>query len=284
MLEAYVTCIHAQGKRFEVAAMIPPRTYSTIDAVKLKSLGAFAITNQQQYMTYIEPGPALRMDLGGGEFKEVAKPENGFFPGVVAEAGVSVAVENAQASKKEDRSTILKLLAGPDYQGSDPPESCKGYEDVNKAYHSLFKGSAIYHLASSGLNGQLSKLLEADTTGINNKAAWGKTPLHTSALVGHMACVRVLLDERALVDAIDDDGATPLLGAVYNEQIACQQLLLAANAAVDHADSYGRTALSYSAQQGHYRQVVSLLEEKAAADRAMDDGATPLLLAAEFGP
>merc|ERR1719247_556017 len=47
VLEAWVTTIKATGKRFDVAAMIPENTY-----------------------TYggkdIEPGPALRMDLGNG--------------------------------------------------------------------------------------------------------------------------------------------------------------------------------------------------------------------------
>merc|ERR1719387_2747896 len=81
VLEAWVTTIKATGKRFDVAAMIPEKKYAYGDK-------------------YIEPGPALRMDLGNGAHKDVVGPENGFFPGTVATAGVAVKVEEANASQK----------------------------------------------------------------------------------------------------------------------------------------------------------------------------------------
>ena len=124
VLEAWVTTIKATGKRFDVAAMIPEKTYM---------YGGKAI----------EPGPALRMDLGNGAHKDVVGPENGFFPGTVATAGVAVMVENAEASHKKDLESILRILAGSD-KDAPPPAHCQGYDAVNKAYHALFRGPAMY--------------------------------------------------------------------------------------------------------------------------------------------
>ena len=98
VLEAWVTTIKATGKRFDVAAMIPERTYEH--------------GNPVNGFKYIEPGPALRMDLGNGAHKDVVGPENGWFPGTVATAGVAVKVEEAKASREEDRVGILHIVAG----------------------------------------------------------------------------------------------------------------------------------------------------------------------------
>ena len=135
VLEAWVTTIKATGKRFDVAAMIPEKTYkfgSNVNGYK-----------------YIEPGPALRMDLGNGAHKDVVGPENGWFPGTVATAGVAVKVENADASQKKDLESILRILAGSD-KDAPPPAHCQGYDAVNKAYHALFRGPAMYEFAMEG--------------------------------------------------------------------------------------------------------------------------------------
>ena len=137
VLEAWVTTIKATGKRFDVAAMIPEKTYK--------------ITNPDEW---IEPGPALRMDLGNGTHKDEVEPENGWFPGTVATAGVAVKVENAEASRKEDLESILRILAGSD-KDAPPPAHCQGYDAVNKAYHKLFRGPAMFAFA---MNGKLEEL------------------------------------------------------------------------------------------------------------------------------
>ena len=56
VLEGWVTRVHAAGKRFDVAAMIPEGTQTYGDDVN-------------GYKD-VEPGPALRMDLGAGALKE----------------------------------------------------------------------------------------------------------------------------------------------------------------------------------------------------------------------
>merc|ERR1719271_1371688 len=103
-----------------------------------------------QVAVAIEPGPALRMDLGAGALKELAKPAHGRFPGAVAIAGVAAKVERAQASREEDLVNIRKLLAGDDYQEADPTWPCEGYDAVNAAYHALFRGAAMLEMALRG--------------------------------------------------------------------------------------------------------------------------------------
>ena len=116
VLEAWVTTIKATGKRFDVAAMIPEKT---------QRFGTEAS------WSYVQPGPALRMDLGNGAHKDVVGPENGWFPGTVATAGVAVKVENADASQKKDLESILRILAGSD-KDAPPPAHCQGYDAVNR--------------------------------------------------------------------------------------------------------------------------------------------------------
>ena len=158
VLEAWVTTIKATGKRFDVAAMIPEGEYS---------YGGKPI----------EPGPALRMDLGNGAHKDVVGPENGWFPGTVATAGVAVKVEEANASDKKDLVNILRILAGSD-KDAPPPAHCQGYDAVNKAYHALFRGPAMVELAMGGKSEELRQLLEAGSEAVDHMSAGdGSTPL-----------------------------------------------------------------------------------------------------------
>ena len=162
VLEAWVTTIKATGKRFDVAAMIPKRRY--------KYGGK-----------YIEPGLALRMDVGDGarrrKHKDVVEPENGLFPETVALAGVAVKVEETNASEVKDLVSILRILAGSD-KDAPPPAHCQGYDAVNKAYHALFRGPAMVELAMGGKSEELRQLLEAGSEAVDHMSAGdGSTPL-----------------------------------------------------------------------------------------------------------
>ena len=134
----------------------------------------------------IEPGPALRMDLGNGAHKDVVGPENGWFPGTVATAGVAVKVENADASQKKDLESILRILAGSD-KDAPPPAHCQGYDAVNKAYHALFRGPAMVELAMGGKSEELRQLLEAGSEAVDHMSAGdGSTPLFKAVEKGRV--------------------------------------------------------------------------------------------------
>ena len=191
VLEAWVTTIKATGKRFDVAAMIPE--------------GVYEFDGKD-----IEPGPALRMDLGNGAHKDVVGPENGWFPGTVATAGVAVKVENADASQEEDLKSILRILAGSD-KDAPPPAHCQGYDAVNKAYHALFRGPAMFQFAMYGELEELRQLLEAGSEGVAfMNPANGDTPLCMAAQKGQEKCVELLLGAGAKVDQADNNSTTPL--------------------------------------------------------------------------
>ncbi len=169
VLEAWVTTIKATGKRFDVAAMIPEKRYT---------YGG----------KFIEPGPALRMDIGNGAHKDVVGPENGWFPGTVATAGVAVKVEDCNASDEKDLVSILRILAGSD-KDAPPPAHCQGYDAVNKAYHALFRGPAMYEFAMAGKSEELRQLLEAGSEGVHYMNPAFATPLWQAAWKGQEKCV-----------------------------------------------------------------------------------------------
>lgn len=52
------------------------------------------------------------------------------------------------------------------------------------------------------------------------KDARGRTPLHITALSGHMECARYLLEQGADIDGQDKDGRTPLISASQHGEIA----------------------------------------------------------------
>jgi ankyrin repeat protein len=80
----------------------------------------------------------------------------------------------------------------------------------------------------------------------------GLTPLHYAARENCMACVDVLLKNRADIDLPDPDGVSPLLVAIMNANWDLAQQLITAGADVNHWDIYGETAL-FNAIDGRSR-------------------------------
>jgi ankyrin repeat protein len=71
----------------------------------------------------------------------------------------------------------------------------------------------------------------------------GFTPLLYAARENCMACVDVLLKNKADIDLPDPDGVSPLLVAITNANWDLAQQLITAGADVNHWDMYGQTAL-----------------------------------------
>src|SRR5262249_634227 len=78
----------------------------------------------------------------------------------------------------------------------------------------------------------------------------GLTPLEFAARQGCVACVPVLLEGGADINAVDPDGISPLLSAIINGHYDAASLLLEKGADANIADRTGRTPL-YSAVDFH---------------------------------
>jgi uncharacterized protein len=167
----------------------------------------------------------------------------------------------------------------------------------------------LYKAAEKGNYNEVAKLLKAgayvDATGDYSESA-----LSAAARKGHEEVVKLLLENHALVDARDSDGATPLMYApsVYIAELLLHagadinavdmsgdsvlhyelwhpnviQSLLKAGANINAIDHKGRTVLSHAIEQ-HPNLVQFLLENGANIDTIDSAGSNPLLDAARTG-
>ena len=90
-----------------------------------------------------------------------------------------------------------------------------------------------------------------------NKPGW--TPLHYAATGGHLAVLRLLLDNHAYIDAESPNGSTPLMMAAMYSNAATVELLLKEGADPNLKNELGLTALDF-AVRGKKPDSAELLE------------------------
>jgi len=79
-----------------------------------------------------------------------------------------------------------------------------------------------------------------------NKPGW--TPLHYAATGGHIAIIRLLLDNHAYIDAASPNGSTPLMMAARYGTDEAVKLLLGAGADPVLKNSLGLSAIDFARQ------------------------------------
>lgn len=114
-------------------------------------------------------------------------------------------------------------------------------------------------------------------------AAARETPLIAAVQTGDVKAVRVVLAQRADVNATSPDGMTALHWAVQNNDLAIVEALLAAHANARAVTAYGIEPISLAAITGNAAIVERLLKAGADPNVAMPDGVTPLMEAARNG-
>lgn len=87
------------------------------------------------------------------------------------------------------------------------------------------------------------KLLLENGAMINEKDNYGRTPLHISARYNIGECTKILLENGALINEKDNDEFTPLHYAVLCGHISCVKLLVEKGALVHEKNKYGKTPL-----------------------------------------
>lgn len=114
--------------------------------------------------------------------------------------------------------------------------------------------------------------------------------LHIAAKFGDDVSMTKILalaeNDKAYVDAVNDDFFTPLHFAASNGHLSVTQILLAAGAKQSPHDAVQNrqwVPIHYAAQQGHQQVVETLIQ--AGVDREVKTyfGLTPLVIAVEFG-
>ncbi len=111
----------------------------------------------------------------------------------------------------------------------------------------------------------------------------GKSDVADAAMRGDKAAVRALLDQKADVNAPQNDGATALHWAVYRGDRDLAVMLIRAGANVKAANREGATPLWLASVNGDAQILTSLVEAGADANEKMPFGRTPLMLASRTG-
>ncbi len=121
----------------------------------------------------------------------------------------------------------------------------------------------LHHVAYYGHYESLQILIAtAQQWNINlrSKSSQGGTPLHLAAMQGHLQCVQLLLDNKADINAQNDNNDTPLHLAVYRGQLACVQILVQHQASLTIRNNNGETPAMLAAEKGH-NEIVAYFNE-----------------------
>lgn len=141
----------------------------------------------------------------------------------------------------------------------------------------------IHEAAADGNIERVRDLLAKDPTLANAKDRFGSTPLHGAAAEGHEDVVKLLLSNRADVNARSGNLVTPLGSAAHRGQTDVVKLLISNGANVDLPDDTGVTPLATAAFRS-YKQIVEILLANNAKVNVKDEhGSTPLHEAAAGG-
>jgi hypothetical protein len=195
------------GKHFEILAMVAKGT--------------------QKYAGQPVPASAALRDANGTEhIRSATEGKGGFFPPKVVEQGAIVRVQDAQASREEDRTSILNHIVGSADPTAEPPVEHARYDQMNRTVHGLFRGAAMFSHAMHGSVALLQQLL-ADATAdeINYRSPRGETPAYIAAQENHVECLRLLADKGADLNQAAKDGSTPAFIAAHENHVDCLWLL-----------------------------------------------------------
>jgi ankyrin repeat domain-containing protein 50 len=133
--------------------------------------------------------------------------------------------------------------------------SVGGYSQCPQNFTGLMVGSFFGHEAV--VKGQLDQKAEVDA-----KDEDGWTALHWAAIRGHEAVVQLLLENKADLEGADKTGMTAVMLAAHHGQLATITVLLENGADIEAEDKYG-TPLIRASKGGHEAVVRFLLKREA---------------------
>ncbi|NOY41481.1 MAG: hypothetical protein GXP26_06555 [Planctomycetes bacterium] len=110
------------------------------------------------------------------------------------------------------------------------------------------------------------------------------TPLQYAASFGRLDMVRLLLKNKATVDAFDLAGRTPLMWAASKDRTNIVEMLLDSGADLHHMSRKKWTALHFAADKGQFEAAQLLLDRGASLSAKTADGKTPVDMNPNIAP
>ena len=135
---------------------------------------------------------------------------------------IAAAAGESKMGPKHNRLCVTKLLTF-----ADDDEVMVNAKENNTGC------AAVWAAAASGNTGVLLELLSVNSTDVNEKNKFGRSPLQAASLGGHCECVLALIAAGANIDAKDDDGETALYAAAFENHPATVVVLVSSGADVD---------------------------------------------------
>lgn len=147
----------------------------------------------------------------------------------------------------------------------------------------VLSGPAAIHEAAQCSDEETMQLLLSKGVDCNAQTHRGLTPLHITAMNGHLAGARLLLQHQAQTTIVDRYGFTAMLVAEENSAKDIARLLLDTVNPVTFKDQHDRTAFHLAALYSHHELVRSLLVNGADINSKDASGKTPFHFAATEG-
>src|SRR5260221_363301 len=139
----------------------------------------------------------------------------------------------------------------------------------------------LYYPARFGFRDLTAHLLAEHPEDVRAEGGYEVTPLHASAVHGHIDVFSLLIDHFPNLDIPGHYDQTPLHRSSYGGHLEIGQRLLDRGANVNAGDNTNWTPLSIAAGNGRLEFVRMLLDHGAAIDSPDWDGQTPLHVASE---
>ena len=143
----------------------------------------------------------------------------------------------------------------------------------------LRPAAPLYFAAWRGLHGLVERLILKDSHQVNHLGGLYGTPLHASALGGHIDVAQSLVEHGADINSRSEEDWTPLHVASAEGHFKFGKWLLNHGAGVNSKQDFGLTPLHIAAENGHLEVCRMLLQRNAEVNSMNYEGLTPFFLA-----
>jgi ankyrin repeat protein len=168
---------------------------------------------------------------------------------------------------------IAQMLVKAGAKAGEAPESVAGVE------HPF----GYTMLAAQTDDPRMIELVLGHGARVDERDAWGRTPLMRACAENKLHSVTCLLNRRADVNAADEDGLTSLMFSVEDTSVDQTRLLIQRGARVGTRDKQGKTALHHAAQYLRDLQAQALVDLGADTNATDAQGLTALEYAGDRG-